>query len=265
MVARPQTAQPWHPVAAAVACVGMVLFGLFAHAGLPRRIASFAGLAMAAGAIGVSLRRTPSAALFGIPRLSRALAAWAAAGCALGCGLGVLFRMHVDGSYIPASLGSFVIVAVLIGAAEELLYRGYVQGQLASLGRQRCFSDVRGGSPHPPRESAGSPRVQAAIGAAAAESRRARCETCAFVLGWPAAVAIAAAGHTLYKCGLFVFPPEGAAIDLAALACMTFFGGLAFGVLRHLSGGVLSPVLAHAVFDLLVYGDRMQAPWWVWG
>jgi hypothetical protein len=29
------------------------------------------------------------------------------------------------------------------------------------------------------------------------------------------------------------------------------------------SGGVIAPVLAHAMFDLLVYGDAAQAPWWV--
>jgi hypothetical protein len=37
------------------------------------------------------------------------------------------------------------------------------------------------------------------------------------------------------------------------------------GLMRHFSGSVLPAVTAHVLFDILVYGDWAQAPWWVWG
>jgi hypothetical protein len=35
-------------------------------------------------------------------------------------------------------------------------------------------------------------------------------------------------------------------------------------MLREFAGGVLPPVAAHVLFDLVVYGERVEAPWWVW-
>jgi membrane protease YdiL (CAAX protease family) len=225
----------------------MVLFAALAHAAMPWAAGAAAGLAITAAAILISLRGAPSGrealGVLGVPPISRRTVPWATLGAILGILLAVIFRtwglsggglpeaagpagsyLGADGSDVlfvpyspvPAPLQWFAVVAVLIGAAEELLYRGYVQGQLAPL-------------------------------------------------GWPAAVALAAAGHTLYKCGLFAFPPEGVAVNFTILAAATFLGGMAFGVLRQFSGGVIAPVLAHATFDLIVYGDHAQSPWWVWG
>ena len=82
--------------------------------------------------------------------------------------------------------------------------------------------------------------------------------------GWLLAPAFAASSHTLYKCALFVFPPEGVTINLPLLAALTFIAGLVLGLLRRASGNVLPAVAAHALFDVLVYGDRVAVPWWVW-
>jgi len=79
------------------------------------------------------------------------------------------------------------------------------------------------------------------------------------------AVMLAAAAHTAYKAALFAFPPEGVVIDLEFLAVWTLIGGVVFGALRELSGSVLPPLAAHVVFDIVVYGGSVQAPWWVWG
>jgi membrane protease YdiL (CAAX protease family) len=79
-----------------------------------------------------------------------------------------------------------------------------------------------------------------------------------------AAVALAAALHAGYKTALFAWPPEGMATDLALIATATFLGGTAFGLLREASGSVWAALAAHVAFDLAVYSEQTQAPWWVW-
>jgi hypothetical protein len=64
---------------------------------------------------------------------------------------------------------------------------------------------------------------------------------------------------------LFAFPPEGLVIQYSTLALCTLLVGAAFGLTRHLCGSVLPALTAHVPFDILVYGDWAQAPWWVWG
>jgi len=83
-------------------------------------------------------------------------------------------------------------------------------------------------------------------------------------LGVVGAVAFAAACHTAYKCLLFALPPEPMAVTFWVVALVTFLGGVGFGVMRELSGGVYAPLLAHACFDIIVYGEKAHAPWWVW-
>lgn len=70
--------------------------------------------------------------------------------------------------------------------------------------------------------------------------------------------------HTGYKCALFLSPFNSAPIDIGFLAFWTFLAGLILGVLRHLSGSVVPSLSAHALFDILVYGELISAPWWVW-
>jgi membrane protease YdiL (CAAX protease family) len=84
-------------------------------------------------------------------------------------------------------------------------------------------------------------------------------------LGWPVAVVVVAAAHAAYKSALFAWPPGPAQIDCAAMAGWTFVGGVVLGLLRQISDSVVPPIVAHAVFDLLVYGALVRAPWWVWG
>ena len=53
-------------------------------------------------------------------------------------------------------------------------------------------------------------------------------------------------------------------INMLFLAACTFGVGLALGILRKRAGGVLPPVAAHVLFDIMAYGEYAQAPWWVW-
>jgi membrane protease YdiL (CAAX protease family) len=121
---------------AAVASAGMVLFALTVHSRLPWTLLSAAGLAVAAGAIGVSLAGATSArTLLGIARPTPRILLFIAAGLLVGGGLAVVYRLRMGLAALPAGgLEAFVLPACLIGAAEEVIYRGYVQGRLARLG-----------------------------------------------------------------------------------------------------------------------------------
>jgi membrane protease YdiL (CAAX protease family) len=70
--------------------------------------------------------------------------------------------------------------------------------------------------------------------------------------------------HTGYKCCLFLGPASSGTVDIGFLAISTFFAGLLLGILRHFSSSVWPAVIAHALFDILIYGENVNPPWWVW-
>jgi membrane protease YdiL (CAAX protease family) len=70
--------------------------------------------------------------------------------------------------------------------------------------------------------------------------------------------------HTGYKCCLFMVPAAAAGIDIPNLAFWTFLFGILFGTIKHLSKSIVPPLLAHTLFDILVYAEFIKAPWWVW-
>lgn len=78
------------------------------------------------------------------------------------------------------------------------------------------------------------------------------------------AVIYAAIAHTCYK--LLVIHSLGRPLefDFLFLAQWTFLGGVAFGILRLLSKSIFPPLMAHAIFDILLYGGLLVAPFWVW-
>ncbi len=120
---------------AAAATAGMVLFALAAHTPLPTFLLAIAGLGLTTLAISASLSSPDSlGSLFGVTGSSGSLVWWSLFGLGAGVGLAVLFRYSADRPLILTSLQSFVFVAAAIGAAEELLFRGFVQGRLARLG-----------------------------------------------------------------------------------------------------------------------------------
>jgi hypothetical protein len=114
----------------------MILFGLFSHQGLPFIGAGAAGLLAAAFCIQrsmVSLRDI--APLFGFSGSWRALLVSLAA-CAVAAGLGVYYRFYFGMPLLPGpALRPFALAACAIGATEELVYRGWMQGRLRVLGR----------------------------------------------------------------------------------------------------------------------------------
>lgn len=218
---------------AGIAAGGMCLFALFAHSGSPRVLLAACGLVAALFAISRSMRTEPStAALFGFSPFT-----WKAAGCAgfglvLGGAMAGLFRWNSGLSVLPRGLGSFAPVAACIGIAEEVLYRGYIQGRLGRLG------------------------AALAVGGAAACHTAYKCILFALPLLAARSGELRAA---LSRLGW------AAQTDIGFLAFYTFLGGLAFGALRQYSRNVVPPLAAHAAFDIVVYGELARAPAWVWG
>jgi membrane protease YdiL (CAAX protease family) len=80
----------------------------------------------------------------------------------------------------------------------------------------------------------------------------------------PFSVLFSTLSHTGYKCCLFLSPVIAANIDIGFLALCTFVAGTIFGIVRHVSKSVLPPLIAHALFDIIVYAEFVSAPWWVW-
>jgi membrane protease YdiL (CAAX protease family) len=199
--------------------VGMVVFALFAHRGMPWAVPSGAGLLLSAGVVGVSLRRAAHPRkLLGISGAGPRLGVAVIIGIGSGVAAGLWQRGQASVPHEAATgLPLFVLLACLIGIAEELVYRGWMLGRLSPL-------------------------------------------------GWPVSVGVAAVAHAAYKTALFAWPPEAvtSAFDLGGIALWTVLGGLMLGGLRVTSGSVLPAMLAHAVFDAVVYSAYAAAPWWVW-
>jgi membrane protease YdiL (CAAX protease family) len=77
-------------------------------------------------------------------------------------------------------------------------------------------------------------------------------------------ILFSAFSHTGYKCCLFLSPVIASGIDIGFLAFWTFAAGILLGTLRHFSKSVWPSLIAHALFDILVYGECLRVPWWVW-
>ncbi|MBL7111929.1 MAG: CPBP family intramembrane metalloprotease [Bacteroidales bacterium] len=85
------------------------------------------------------------------------------------------------------------------------------------------------------------------------------------ILGVFGSVSIAAAAHTIYKFFILWSVNELVEVNFLALTGLTFFFGIIYGLLRAGSRSVLPALVAHAFFDLLMYGDFTSMPVWVWG
>jgi membrane protease YdiL (CAAX protease family) len=201
------------------ASVGMVVFVAFSHRGLPWILAGVAGFLLTAAAIVPSLRSPSEAvALLGLSGFSRKTVLFTIVGFIAGAGGALVRRSSLGLSLLPAGgLAAFAAVACLIGATEELIYRGWLQGRIR-------------------------------------------------IFGWPAAVAVAAIAHGAYKTALFAWPPEsiGGEMDCMSIGLWAAAAGIVPGLLREFSGSVVPAMVAHAAFDLFLYGALSRAPWWVW-
>jgi len=77
-------------------------------------------------------------------------------------------------------------------------------------------------------------------------------------------VVYASTVHTSYKLLVILSLSSPLQFNLSFLAFWTFVAGLLSGALREFSGSILPPAIAHAVFDVVLYGGLATAPVWVW-
>jgi membrane protease YdiL (CAAX protease family) len=77
-------------------------------------------------------------------------------------------------------------------------------------------------------------------------------------------VLAATCAHTAYKLLLFMPYRSQPDIEITFILVWTALGGLVFALLKEFSKNSAYPVISHALFDLLVYGDGLVTPWWVW-
>lgn len=194
---------------------GILLFAIFIHSGWPQRLVAFMGLTGAAIMIGYYIRFTPFLKAFGLSPFSPGILLFCIPAILLGIGFGMLTRNTFDLSPIPKTVTSFAFIAPFIGAAEELVFRGYIQGYLRPIGR---------------------------------------------ILP----VVYASTVHTSYKLLVILSLSTPLQFDFFFLVLWTFIGGLVFGALRELANSSIPPVIAHAVFDIVLYGAMAVAPLWVW-
>ena len=113
----------------------MVVFAWCAHQGLPWAAVGAGGFLLAAAAMAWSgFGAGDPAVVLGLAGLARRAVAWSIAGVAIGVAAGLLHRSALNLPLQPSEgVEPFVAVACLVGATEELIYRGWL------LGRARVF------------------------------------------------------------------------------------------------------------------------------
>lgn len=200
---------------ASLISAGVLAFAVLIHQSWPLKMAALGALGVSALLIGYSLKTSSLPEILGLAQPGPGTFIYILAGGILGFALGLFTRLHFKLAMLPAIFTGVALIASLTGAAEELLFRGYLQGYLNPL--NRFF-----------------------------------------------ALIFAALAHTAYKLLVIYSLGRPSEFDFLFLAQWTLLGGLAFGCLRLFSKSTYPPLLAHVVFDILVYGGSGSLPFWVW-
>jgi len=198
-----------------LAVLSILVFAAAIHQNFPVKLIALLGLSGTALVIAFSSRKQGALELFGLDRFRKQTLLYMLPAAGMGILLGMLSRNSFDISLFPARITGVALVAPMVGAMEELIFRGYIQGQLRPIGR--IFSII-----------------------------------------------YASAVHTSYKLLVILSLTIPLQFDFFYLVLWTFLGGLLFGSLKELSRSSLPPVIAHAVFDVVLYGGLAAFPAWVW-
>lgn len=83
-------------------------------------------------------------------------------------------------------------------------------------------------------------------------------------MGILGSVTASSALHTFYKCFIFWTLPPVYDTHYLYFALWTFSMGCLLGLLKEYGRSTWVPVWGHAVFDLVVYGDKKINAWWIW-
>jgi membrane protease YdiL (CAAX protease family) len=195
--------------------LGILLFAAFIHQAFPLLLLAIGGLAGTGVVIAYSIRELTVPEAFGVDRFNRKVLFYSIPALLIGILMGMATRNSFDVSLFPSRITGVALVAPVVGAAEELIFRGYIQGHLRPMGR-------------------------------------------IFPVIYTSTV------HTSYKLLVILSLSAPLSFDFFFLVFWTFIGGLLFGALRELSGSTVPPMIAHAVFDVVLYGGLITAPAWVW-
>lgn len=132
---------PSQYVETGIAATGMCLFGLFIiYKHPPFIFIAIFGLLIVTIAIQFFFRKEPHPfTIFGLSPISKKILVFVFIGSIIGAGLGVIYRVNRGKDLLPDALRRFALISALIGATEELLYRGYIQGRTQSLGPMRAL------------------------------------------------------------------------------------------------------------------------------
>jgi len=195
--------------------LGILFFAGFIHHSFPLLLLALGGLVFTSVVNAYSIRHLTLHEAFGVRRINRKVLLYILPAIMLGLILGILTRNRFELTLIPAGFTGIALVAPVIGATEELVFRGYFQGKLRPIGRG--FS-----------------------------------------------ILTASALHTSYKLLVILSLAAPLQFDFFFLIFWTFVAGLLIGTIRELSGSTVPPVIAHAVFDIVLYGGLASAPVWVW-
>lgn len=120
----------------AAASAGLVIFACCSHQPLPWSAPGAAGLLLAASAIGwTPFGAAGPASVLGVQTFPRRAVFLSVLGVVIGSAAGLWHRRELGLPLLPGSpVQTFVIVACLIGATEELIYRGWLLGLARSFG-----------------------------------------------------------------------------------------------------------------------------------
>jgi membrane protease YdiL (CAAX protease family) len=163
--------------------------------------------------------------------ISRNLISWKQMGCVSNTG----FRTSI---YILAGISGGLVLSIF--------YRNYLGQELLPVSLQRFAI------------------VAALIGGTEELVFRGYLQKWVQPVNAPLSIVFGALAHTGYKCFLFLPPSTGADINILFLFQWTFLIGLLLGTTSYLTKSILPAMTAHALFDILIYGEFTAAPWWVW-
>lgn len=194
---------------------GLMIFSFFISFEFPFRLIAFISLALPAYLIGKNLKSfSDIGEILGKFRSLKHLVLLIIIGILTGLLVAIYYRWYLEISLFPNTLQDFVFIAALIGALEELVFRGYIQYYASKINAQ--FS-----------------------------------------------ILFSSFSHTGYKCCLFLSPVITANVDIGFLALWTFIAGILFGSIRHYTKSIIPSLIAHALFDIIVYAEFVKAPGWV--
>ena len=125
----------YFPVIEAILCsLGFMFFSYFIHDKFPKLIFSYAGLSIPAfilsrkfGSFSELLK------ILGLSTIFRKPFLFVVAGILTGFLISALYLDKIGMPLIPLTFRSFILVGALIGALEELIFRGFIQGQLEKI------------------------------------------------------------------------------------------------------------------------------------